>query len=86
MIMVKCFKGWISKINGVLLRKRNFAFVCFCYLGGDHYSKDSKKEENVEYKIVTRTITSCYIFRRKMIQQKEVEIEQVEQVVPDQTR
>ena len=59
---VKCFKGWIAKINGVLLRKRNFAFVCFCCLGGDHYLKDSKKEESVEYKIVTRTITSCYIF------------------------
>ena len=60
--------------------------LCFCCLGDDHYSKDSKEEENVEYKIVTRVITSCYIFRRKMIQQKEVEMEQVDKIRLDQTK
>ena len=37
--------------------------------------KIAKKEENMKYKILTRTITSCYILRRKMIQQKEKEME-----------
>ena len=40
----------------------------------------------MEYKIVTRTITSCHIFRRKMIQQKEVKMEQGDKIVLDQTR
>ena len=26
---VKCFKEWISAINGMLLRERNFAFVAW---------------------------------------------------------
>ena len=80
---VKGFKEWISTINGMLLRKRSFDLVaCVMIIT----QKVVKKEENVEYMIVTRAITSCYIFRRKMIQQKEVEMEQVDKMVLDQTR
>ena len=51
----------------MLLRKRSFDLVaCVMIIT----QKVVKKEENVEYMIVTRAITSCYIFRRKMIQQK----------------
>ena len=66
---VVCFKEWISIIYGMLLRKRNFAFVAWVMI---IIQKIAKEEENVEYKIVTRAITSCCIFRRKMIQQKEI--------------
>ena len=80
---VKGFKEWISTINGMLLRKRSFDLVaCVMIIT----QKVVKEEENVEYMIVTRAITSCYIFRRKMIQQKEVEMEQVDKMVLDQTR
>ena len=79
---VKCFKEWISIINGMLLRKKNFAFVAWVMI----IIQKIAKEENVEYKIVTRVITSCYIFRRKMIQQKEVEMEQVDKMLLDQTK
>ena len=80
---VKGFKEWISTINGMFLRKRSFDLVaCVMIIT----QKVVKKEENVEYMIVTRAITSCYIFRRKMIQQKEVEMEQVDKMVLDQTR
>ena len=58
---VKCFKEWISIINGMLLRKKNFAFVAWVMI---IIQKIAKEEENVEYKIVTRAFTSCYIFRR----------------------
>ena len=80
---VKCFKKWVSIINGMLLRKRNFAFVAWMMI---IIQKIAKEEENVEYKIVTRAITSCYILRRKMIQQKEVEMEQVDKMLLDQTK
>ena len=80
---VKCFKGWISTINAVLLRKRNLAFVAWVMF---ITQKIAKEEGNVEYKILTRTITSCYIFKRKITQQKEVEMEQVDKMVLDQTR
>ena len=67
----------------MLLRKRSFDLVaCVMIIT----QKVVKKEENVEYMIVTRAITSCYIFRRKMIQQKQVEMEQVDKMVLDQTR
>ena len=80
---VKGFKEWISTINGMLLRKRSFDLVaCVMIIT----QKVVKEEENVEYMIVTRAITSCYIFRRKMIQQKQVEMEQVDKMVLDQTR
>ena len=80
---VKGFIEWISTINRMLLRKRSFDLVaCVMIIT----QKVVKKEENVEYMIVTRAITSCYIFRRKMIQQKEVEMEQVDKMVLDQTR
>ena len=70
---VKGFKEWISAINGMFLRKRSFDLVaCVMIIT----QKVVKEEENVEYMIVTRAITSCYIFRRKMIQQKEVEMDQ----------
>ena len=80
---VKCFKEWISIINGMLLRKRNFAFVAWVMI---IIQKIPKEEENVGYKIVTRAITSCYIFRRKAIQQKEVEMEKVGKIRLDQTK
>ena len=48
---VKCFKEWISTINGMLLRKRNIAFVPWMMIISQ---KIAKEEENVEYKIVTR--------------------------------
>ena len=80
---VKCFKEWISIINGMLLRKKNFAFVAWVMI---IIQKIAKEEENLEYKIVARAITSCYIFRRKMIQQKEVEMEQVDKMLLDQTK
>ena len=80
---VKCFKEWISIINGMLLRKKNFAFVAWVMI---IIQKIAKEEENLEYKIVARVITSCYIFRRKMIQQKEVEMEQVDKMLLDQTK
>ena len=80
---VKCFKEWISIINGMLLRKKNFAFVAWAMI---IIQKIAKEEENVEYEIVTRVITSCYIFRRKIIQQKEVEMEQVDKIRLDQTK
>ena len=80
---VKGFIEWISTINRMLLRKRSFDLVaCVMIIT----QKVVKKEENMEYMIVTRAITSCYIFRRKMIQQKEVEMEQVDKMVLDQTR
>ena len=79
---VKCFKERIS-INGMLLRKINFAFVAWVMI---IIQKIAKEEENLEYKIVARAITSCYIFRRKMIQQKEVEMEQVDKMLLDQTK
>ena len=41
---VKCFKGWISTINGVLLRKRNFAFVAWKMI---ITQKIAKEEEHV---------------------------------------
>ena len=53
---VECFKGWVSTINGVFLRKRNFAFVAWVMI---ITQKIAEEEKNVEYKIVTRTITSC---------------------------
>ena len=59
--------------------------LCFCCLADDITQKIAK-EENVEYKIGIRTITSCYIFRRKMIQQKEVKMEQVDKIFLDQAR
>ena len=45
-INVKCFKEWISTINGMLLRKRNFAFVAWVMI---ITQKIAKEEENVEY-------------------------------------
>ena len=80
---VKCFKEWISIINGMLLRKRNFAFVAWVMI---IIQKIAKEEENVKCKIVTRSITSYCVFRRKMIQQKEVETEQVHKMLLDQTK
>ena len=53
---VKCFKGWIPTINGVLLRKRNFDFVTWVMI---ITQKIAKEKENVEQRIVTRTITNC---------------------------
>ena len=42
---VKCLKGWISTINGVLLRKRNFVFVtCVMII----LQTIAKEKENVE--------------------------------------
>ena len=82
---VKCFKEWISIINGMLLRKRNFAFVAWVMIIIQR-TKIAKEEENKEQKIVTRAITSCYIFKKKMIQQKEVEMEQVDKMLLDQTK
>ena len=69
---VSYLKTWISTANGVLLRKRSFVFVAWVMI---IIQKIAKKEENMKYKILTRTITSCYILRRKMIQQKEKEME-----------
>ena len=60
---VKCFKEWVSTTTGVLLRI-NFAPVAWVMI---ITQKIAKEEENVEYKIVIRTITSCDIFRRKVI-------------------
>ena len=79
----KCFKGWVSTIHRVLLRKRNLASVAWVMI---ITPKIAKEEENGEYKIVTRTITSCNIFRRKMIQQNEIKMELVSKMVLDQTR
>ena len=39
--------------------------------------KIAKEDENVKYKSMTRTITSCYIFRRKLTQQIEVDMEKM---------
>ena len=80
---VTCFKEWISIINGMLLRKRNFAFVAWVMI---IIQKIAKEEENVKCKIATRSITSYCVFRRKMIQQKEVETEQVHKMLLDQTK
>ena len=41
---VKCFKEWISIINGLLLRKKNFAFVAWVMI---IIQKIAKEEENV---------------------------------------
>ena len=71
---VKCVKGWISTINLLLLRKKNFSFVAWVMI---ITQKIAKEDENVEYKSVTRTITSCYIFRRKLTQQIEVDMEKM---------
>ena len=71
---VKCVKGWISTINLLLLRKKNFSFVAWVMI---ITQKIAKEDENVKYKSVTRTITSCYIFRRKLTQQIEVDMEKM---------
>ena len=80
---VKCFKEWILIVNGMLLRKRNFAFVAWVMI---IIQKIAKEEENVKCKIATRSITSYCVFRREMIQQKEVEMEQVHKMLLDQTK
>ena len=41
---VKCFKDWISIINGLLLRKKNFPFVAWVMI---IIQKIAKEEENV---------------------------------------
>ena len=41
---VKCFKEWTSIINGMLLRKKNFAFVAWVMI---IIQKIAKEEENV---------------------------------------
>ena len=42
----KCFKGWISTINGVLLRKEKFTSVSWVMI---ITQKIAKKDKNVEY-------------------------------------
>ena len=51
---VKCFKEWILIVNGMLLRKRNFAFVAWVMI---IIQKIAKEEENLKCKIATRSIT-----------------------------
>ena len=80
---VKYFKGWMSTTNGMLSRRRNFVSVAWVMI---IILKIAKEEENVEYQIVTRSITNCYISRRRMIQKKVVEMEQVDKMAIIQTR
>ena len=45
-INVKCFKEWISTINGMLLRKRNLAFFARVIIITQNIAKE---EEYVEF-------------------------------------
>ena len=58
--------------------------LCFCCLGDD--LRIAKEEENVGYQILSRNITNCYISRRRMIQKKVLEMEQVDKMAIIQTR
>ena len=80
---VKYFIGWMSATNGMLSRRRNFVSVAWVMI---IILRIAKEEENVGYQIVTRNITNCYISRRRMIQKKVVELEQVDKMAIIQTR